>query len=167
MRIQRTMRISVVILALTCMTGSACVPAHGAPPMALLIADGTKTFASTARVGALAGAIRATGAFELSVCFTDQESLYDDPLVGVAECPDGAYDIVVYVPRGLDDGTADTLWIVTEVLPWTSPEGWGLVELLSDLIDRVFAGSAVAVDPTEDLWPAFVALVYQAEGWLR
>ena len=163
-------RICGTILALACLAGSARLPALGAPgpsSMTLLFIDGTKTFASTVRVGALAVAIRATGVFDLSVCFTDQERLNEDPMSAVTERPAGAYDVVVVLPRDLDDGTSDTVWIVTEVLPWTSPEGWGLVELLSDLIDGVFAGSATAVDPTEDLWPALLATTYRAEGWLR
>jgi hypothetical protein len=167
MRIRSTRRIRFVVLALACLTGLACVPASGALPLALLIADGTKTFASTARVGALAGAIRATEAFDLSVCFTEEEGLYADPLAALGETATGVYDVVVILPRGLDDGTADIAWIVTEVLPWTSPEAWDLVGLLCNLVDRIFASSAAAVDPTEDLWPAFLASAYRAEGWLR
>jgi len=170
MRMRPAGRVWIAVLALVGLVGCAHLPARGAlaaSPMALLLVDATKTFASTARVGALAGALRATKAFDLTVRFTaDQEGLYEDPLFGATERPVDAYDVVVIIPRGLDDGTADTVWIVTGISPWATLDGWGLVGLLSDLVDQVFAGSAGAVDPIENLWVSFVALVYQAEGWL-
>jgi len=140
MRMRSKWRICATVLALAWMTGSACVPARGAPSLTLLlIVDGTKTFASTARVDALAEAIRAAGAFELSVCFTDQKELYSDPMTAAAERPAGTYDVAIILPHGLDDQTADKVWIVTAVLPWTSP----------------------------DHWPALLASAYQTQGWLR
>ena len=138
-----------------------------ASPLRLLLVDGTKTFASTARVGALAGAVRSTGMFELAVQFSDETCPYDDPLACEADLPATPYDVVVVIPRGIDDGSADSVWLVTGILPWTSPAQWPAVAALTSIVDQVFAGLATAVDPTEDLWPAFSASLYQTLGWLR
>jgi hypothetical protein len=142
-------------------------PATGTAPLRLLLVDATKTFASTARVGALAGAIRTTGAFDLQVCFSDQEDAYEDPMPAVNSRPEGTFDLVLFVPRGLDDGTAMSIWVITNILPGTNAAGWTTVRLLSGLVDKVFAGLASAVDPSQDLWPALLASLYQAEGWLQ
>ena len=138
-----------------------------ASPLRLLLVDGTKTFASTARVGALAGAVRSTGMFDLDVRFSSETCPYDDPLACEVDIPATPYDVVVIIPRGIDDGTASTVWLVTGILPWTSPEGWPAVAAVGGMIDQVFAGLASAVDPSADLWPAFAASLYQAQGWLR
>jgi len=136
-------------------------------PMATLLVDATKTFSSTLRVAALAGAIRAAGTFDLHVCFSDESSLYRDPLGPLRERPDGVYDVVLIVPRGIDDGTVGAVWIVTNSFPWISPADWAPVDALSRLVDTVFAGLATAVDPTEDLWTSALASDYRTQGRLR
>lgn len=138
-----------------------------APPSRVLLVDSTKTFGSTARVGALAGAIRKTGMFELDVRFGDATCPYDDPLACEADRPAAPYDLVVLIPRGIDDGSAASIWVITGILPWTSPDRWPAIAAVSGMIDQVFAGLANAIDPGQDLWPAFTASLYQAQGWLR
>lgn len=138
-----------------------------AVPVRVLLIDGTKTFASTARVGALAGAIRSTGQFELDVRFSDATCAYDDPLACQIDLPETPYDVIVAIPRGIDDGSATSIWLITNVLPWASPDRWPTVAALSGMIDQVFAGLANAVDSSRDLWPAFTASLYQAQGWLQ
>ena len=142
-------------------------PSEGPAPLRLLMVDGTKTFGSTARVGALAGAIRSTGLFELDVRFSNATCPYDDPLACQADRPETPYDVIVAIPRGIDDGSAASIWVVTGVLPWTSPDRWPAIAAVSGMVDQVFAGLATAVDPSQDLWPAFTASLYQAQGWLR
>jgi hypothetical protein len=137
----------------------------GPVPLRLLLVDATKTFSSTARVGALAGAIRATGVFDLRVCFSDQQDPYQDPMPDVDTKPDGTFHLVLFIPRGIDDGSAKAIWIITSIPP--STEGWSVVSLLSGLTDTVFAGLANAVDPSEDLWPGCLASLYYAQGWLQ
>jgi hypothetical protein len=141
--------------------------AEESPGLRLLLVDATKTFSSTARVGALAGAIRSTGLFDLRVCFSNQQDTYQDPMPEADTIPEGPFNLVLFVPRGLDNGTAGTIWIVTTASPWTHSSEWDAVRLLSGLVDAVFAGSATAVGPTEDLWTALLASLYCAQGWLR
>lgn len=133
----------------------------------LLVVDATKTFASTARVGALAGAIRASGLFELAIQFSDETCPYGDPLTCRADLPDEPYEAIVIIPRGIDDRSTDHVWITTNLLPWTSPSGWPVIQALEAMIDQVFAGLARATDPRQDLWPALTSSLYQMQGWLR
>ncbi|MCK5827469.1 hypothetical protein KAH43_03005 [Candidatus Bipolaricaulota bacterium] len=137
------------------------------PVVKLLLIDGTKTFASTARVGALAGAIRSTGLVDFTVRFSDEMCLFNDPLACEADLPTTPYDVVVIIPRGIDDASADIIWIVTNISPWTHSESWLAIVVVQGMIDQIFAGLATAVDPSIDLWPAFAASLYQTQGWLR
>jgi hypothetical protein len=137
------------------------------PVVKLLLVDGTKTFASTARVGALAGATRSTGLFDLTVRFSDETCLFSDPLAREADLPTTPYDVVIIIPRGIDDVSADIIWIVTNILPWTHSESWPAIAAVQGMIDQIFAGLATAVDSSIDLWPAFAASLYQTQGWLR
>lgn len=168
-RTQRNLVLSLLLVLGIALVGSAQEESAfgGRTPLRLLLVDGTKTFASTARVGALAGAVRASGLFELDVRFTDTACPYDDPLACAVDLPSTPYDLIVSIPRGIDDRTADSVWVVTSILPWTSSTAWPAVAAVTSMIDQVFAGLATAVDPSLDLWPAFTAALYQAQGWLR
>ena len=131
----------------------------------LLLVDETKTFASTMRVGALVGILRKAGMVDLSVELVDVESSYGDPLAGlvIAEEP---YDIILIIPKGIDDGAVAQIWLVTRFFEGGSPEYVGLTAL-SGLIDQIFQGLATAIDVSEDLWPAGCAALYLRQGWLR
>ncbi len=133
----------------------------------LLLVDATKTFSSTARVGALAGAIRSTGLFDLSVRFSAGTCLYEDPLACDTDLPAEPFDLAVIIPRGIDDRSAQSIWVVTNIMPWSDAEGFQAVTAVEAMIDQIFAGLAQAVDPTSDLWPAFAASLYRTQGWIR
>ena len=131
----------------------------------LLLVDETKTFASTMRVGVLAGILRKTGMVDLSVELVDVESSYGDPLAGLATAEE-AYDIILIIPKGIDDGSVKQIWLVTRFFEEASPEYTGLLAL-SGIIDQIFQGLATAIDVSEDLWPAGYAALYLQQGWLR
>ncbi len=131
----------------------------------LLLVDETKTFASTMRVGVLAGILRKTGMVDLSVELVDVESSYGDPLAGLAAAEE-PYDIILIIPKGIDDGSVAQIWLVTRFFEETSPESAHLLAL-SGLIDQIFQGLATAIDVSEDLWPAGYAALYLQQGWLR
>jgi hypothetical protein len=131
----------------------------------MLLVDETKTFASTMRVGALAGILRKTGMVDLSVELVDVESSYGNPLVGLATAEE-PYDIILIIPRGIDDGSVEQIWLVTRFFEEGSPEYVHLLAL-SGLIDQVFQGLATAIDVSEDLWPGGYAALYLQQGWLR
>ena len=115
----------------------------------------------------MAAAVRSTGLFDLSVRFSDRTHPFDDPLAEEADLPEEPYDVIVIIPRGIDDGSADAIWIVTNILPWASPAGWPAVAALQEMINQVFAGLATGVNPSADLWPAFAASLYRVQGWVR
>jgi len=136
----------------------------------LLLVDETKTFSSTMRVGALAGVLKRSGLVEVTPLLVEVGSSYDDPLVGKEGDLAGPYDVVVVIPRGIDDGTADWIWILANTPRGSSPDSARFVagiDTLSMVIERVFSGVARAVDVREDLFPAFLAALYVQEGILR
>ncbi|MEA1871701.1 MAG: hypothetical protein U9N00_05875 [Candidatus Bipolaricaulota bacterium] len=131
----------------------------------LLLVDETKTFASTMRVGALAGILRKTGMVDVTVMLVDVESSYGDPLAGLATAEE-PYDIILIIPKGIDDGSVEQIWLVTRFFAEGSPEEVGLAAL-AGIIDQIFQGLAIAIDVSEDLWPAGYAALYLQQGWLR
>jgi hypothetical protein len=131
----------------------------------LLLVDETKTFASTMRVGALAGILRKTGMVDVTVRLVDVESSYGDPLAGLATVEE-PYDIILIIPKGIDDESVAQIWLVTHFFEEASPEDVGLAAL-SGIIDLIFQGLATAIDVSEDLWPGFYAALYLQQGWLR
>ena len=134
------------------------------PPFQLLIVDETQTFGSTIRLQVLASLLNKTKGFELTAKFVRVESSFDDPLQG--EEPEQRYDIVLIIPKGVDDGTMRQLWLATR--PWVElPEELrSAAEQLKVIANEVFQGAATAVDVTEDLIPAYFAALFMREGWL-
>ncbi|MEA3238161.1 MAG: hypothetical protein U9Q94_00015 [Candidatus Bipolaricaulota bacterium] len=131
----------------------------------LLLVDETKTFASTMRVGALAGILNKTGMVDLSVKMIDVDSSYADPLAGL-EASEQPYDLVLIIPKGIDDASISQIWLVSEYYETLSPQ-YALLAGLSSIVDQVFQGLATATDVSEDLWPAGYAALYHEQGWLR
>lgn len=132
----------------------------------VLVVDETKTFLSTMRVAGLVGALRQVGLFDVSVALGEVTSDYDDPLAG-QEPPAEPYDVILILPRGLDNGSIDTIWVVSDgldLLPATVRAG---VDVISQVAEQVFADLAEAVDVHEDLFPAFLWGLYSVKGWVR
>ena len=132
----------------------------------LLVVDETKTFLSTMRVAGLVGALRQAGMFDVSVALGDVASSYDNPLAGRVADAD-PYDIILIVPRGLDDGSIASIWVVSGGLDLLAPSLRAGIDVASAIIDQVFAGIGVSVDVYEDLFPAFLWALYSMEGWIR
>ncbi len=138
------------------------------PPVRLLVVDETKTFASTMLVAGLVGALRAAEMFVVDVELVEVASSFDDPLAGSAlEEGTAPYDVIVIVPRGLDDGTVRQIWIVSDGFASLPPFLQEAVAVASGIVDTVFAGFGEATDVTEDLWPALLWAGYAATGWIR
>ena len=134
----------------------------------LLLVDETKTFISTMRVGALAGALNKMGLFDVSVKLVDVLSSYDDPLkTEQLDAGQAPFDAILVLPRGLDDGSVSQIWLATAGLEFLAPTVRAGVEAVSYIVDQVFQGLAEAIDVSEDLWPGLLAALYIQEGWLR
>jgi len=160
----------IIVLTLLVLLAFASVQAfaqQSQPQMKLrlLLVDETKTFASTMRVGALAGILNKTGMVDLSVKMIDVVSSYADPLAGL-DTPEQPYDLVLIIPKGIDDASISQIWLVSEYYESSTPQ-YALLVGLSGIVDQVFQGLATATDVSEDLWPAGYGALYRAQGWLR
>ena len=132
----------------------------------VLVVDETKTLASTMRVAGLVGMLKGMGPFEVAYRLADVESSWDDPLAGAE--PDGVpYDLIIVVPRGIDDGSADWIWIVSNGLLSLPPVVRSGIDLIDGVIGRVFGGGARPVGLYDDFLLSFLSALYVNEGWLR
>ncbi len=140
-----------------------------APPLVrVLVVDETKTFASTMRVAGLVGGLRSVGLFDVGVALADVASSYDDPLADRSlEEGEEPHDLIVILPRGLDDGSVRQIWLVSAGLSSLSPSVTASLDVLTGILDQVFAGIGEAIDVSEDLWPCLLWAVYSTKGWIR
>lgn len=133
--------------------------------ISLLLIDETKTFLSTMRVAGFVGALRAMATFQVDVRLVDVSSGFDDPLDGLEADPGvEPYSIVVIVSRGIDDGSAPYIWILSQ-----APDGLPLAAALGAVrqtASAVFEGIAVPVGVYDDLFPALLREVYVLRGWM-
>lgn len=138
------------------------------PTVRLLLIDETKTFTSTMKVAGTIGALRQMGLFEVSVRLAEGFDDYADPLVGMTpEADQEPYDLVLILPRGLDTQSNVSIWLVSDWLTLLSPFVRGAIDLVSNVVDQVFAGSGQTIDVSEDLWPDFLWAVYAKKGWVQ
>jgi len=136
-----------------------------APLARVLLIDETRTFASTMRVGALAGALR-QGGVDLEVRLEPVPTSYVDPLAE-ASSPDASFDLILIVPIGIEDGSVGEVWLLHGSSLWASPGALESLAPLRGLLAAVFDGIAVPVGPGDDLWIACLASLYESQGWLR
>ena len=140
-----------------------------APPLVrVLVVDETKTFASTMRVAGLVGGLRSVGLFDVAVTLAEVVGNYDDPLGDrTPEEGEEPFDLIVILPRGLDDGSIGRIWVVSAGLSSLSPIVTASVDMLTGIVDQVFTGIGEAIDVSEDLWPCLLWAVYSTKGWIR
>ena len=134
----------------------------------MLVVDETKTFLSTMRVGGLVGALKGTGLFEVDVRFADVESDWEDPFHGQwADSDLVPYDIVLVVPRGIDDATATSIWLLSAEPTALSPSLLAAVELTEMVAGQVFDGIVQVAGVHDDLLLGILVDIYVARGWMR
>jgi len=156
----------VLVLSLGVWAAGQGAPSPGA--VRLLVVDETKTFLSTMRVGALVGALRGFGLFEVDVRLADVTSSWDDPLSDAAMGVDSEpYDIILIIPIGLDDGAVDWVWIVSDGPTCLSAAVLGGAQLIEQIVGAVFEGVVRPVGVYDDLMPSFLFAEYVLEGWIR
>lgn len=151
-------------LASLAQDGPASELASASAPRALLI-DETRTFASTMRVGALAGALRQAGV-DLDVRLETVASSFADPLAGLANSAD-AFDLILVVPAGIEDGSVDDVWLLRKSTIPDTPDVQSRIEPLRHLLAAVFEGIASPTGVRDDLWLDALAASYEMRGWLR
>ena len=137
------------------------------PTIRVLVIDETKTFTSTMKVAGTIGALRQMGLFDVSVRLADVDTDYADPLAGIApESDQEPFDFILILPRGLDTKTSVSIWLVSDGLNVLSSFARGAIDLVSTVVDQVFAGSGQTIDVSEDLWPGFLQAAYVLKGWM-
>ncbi len=158
-------RTAWIVVAISCCLVVGAVSVAAASYRVLLV-DGTKTLEATLRVGGLAGAIRQSGLAEVSVIFSDATSPFADPLAGQL-LPTTPFDLIIVIPRGVGDGTADVVWLLIAGSPGANPTASSALSLLRSGMGLVFGSGVRALGPLDDLWATLTASLYAAEGWLR
>ncbi|MGB2983856.1 MAG: hypothetical protein WBC63_08375 [Candidatus Bipolaricaulia bacterium] len=134
----------------------------------LLIVDETKTFLSTMRVGGLVGALKGFGLFHVDVRLANVESSWDDPLVGEVPAPSlEPYDIILVIPRGLDNDSVDWVWVISDGPAILPPPVLGGVGAIGQVVSLVFEGNVRPVGVYDDLMPSLLFGLYVKEGWMR
>ena len=136
------------------------------PAYRVLVVDGTKTLSSTMRLVGLASGIEQSGLADVTVLLADDLGSFDDPLEDRL-APEQPYDLILLVPRGVDDGTAYALWMLVGGDPNAAAGVAQALSLLGAGIETAFAGTTAAMGPTDDLWAALTAALYVQEGWLE
>ena len=156
--------IGVMLLGWNALTFGQEIP----PAVRVLLIDETKTFTSTMKVAGTIGALRQMGLFDVSVRLADVDTDYSDPLEGITPEPDQSpFDLVLILPRGLDTKIDVSIWLVSDGFNALSPFVRGAVDLISTVVDQVFAGSGQTIDVSEDLWPGFLWGAYISKGWIE
>jgi len=134
----------------------------------LLVIDETKTFLSTMRVGGLVGALRGIGLLEVGVKLADVESSWTNPLDGATPDPASEpYDLMLVIPLGIDDGSADWVWIISDGLTFVPPTVAAGIEAIRQVVGLVFEGGVRSVGVFDDLMPSYLYWQYRMEGWMR
>lgn len=162
-------RIQPAILLLTVTLALLSLPALAradAPNVRLLLVDETKTMASTMRIVALVKGLREVGGIEVDVRLSDVTSAYEDPLDDID--PEGEpYDLILIVPRGIDDGSVDFVWLVSAWLDGLTPHVRAGVELVTHFVDQIFGDATTALDVYDDLFAGCLWALYEKRGWMR
>jgi len=165
---KRQMGLALGLLALLMSTAAFAQSDTPGEQVRLLVVDQTKTFLSTMRIGGLVGALKGTGLYAVDVTFADAASDWDDPLAGQA-LAEGAdpYDVVLIIPRGIDDGSADWVWILSQPASMAPPEVAMGLGVLGEVLGLVFEGAMDPMNSADDLYLAFLHSLYISEGWMR
>ncbi len=130
----------------------------------LLIVDETRSFTASMGVELFARALKRTGFLEVSAKIVDVDSSFAYPLQG--QEPDRRYDIIIIIPRGIEDGRVRQIWIVTRPFNEISEGLRRAVATIKEIVNRAPQGGLRAVDVTDDAIPGLFATLFIRGGWL-
>ena len=161
-------RVGILLIVGLLALGMAAAAQEVPGAVRVLVVDETKTFLSTMRVAGVVGTLKQMPGFEVDVRFEDAASTLADPLADKLPSEETVgYDIVVVIPRGIDDASIGWVWIVSDWLPTLPPQIQAGVAILSQVIDQAFVDVATGIDVTEDFYPNILWSEYVVKGWIR
>lgn len=132
----------------------------------LLLVDETRTLQTSLMVQVFAKALKDTGLFNLEAKFVDVKSSFDDPL-GPNE-GDKKYEMILVIPRALEEGSFKHLWIVTRPINHnTRAEVLEGIQTIKNIIHQGSRGQFQAVGVMDDLIPALFSTIFTRNGWLK
>ena len=136
------------------------------PKVELLLVDETQTLQASILVQILAQTLKSTGLFQMDAKVANVRSSFDDPLG--PNPTEKRYELILVVPRGLEDGTLRQLWIVTPpITPATRSQLVATIEMIKTLIAQGTQGRLEAVGIMDDIAPAWFAAIFIRHGWLK
>ena len=158
--LKRIVLISIVAL------GTLVSSAHAQSKVDLLLVDETQTLQASLMVQIYARALQESGLFNFDAKVVRVESSYDDPL-GVNPT-DKKYELIVIVPRGIEDGSVPSIWLITKPIgPQTRPELLNALELIRQRVEQGSAGLFKALTVMDDAALGIFSSVFERHGWLK
>ncbi|OGF56161.1 MAG: hypothetical protein A2Z21_10490 [Candidatus Fraserbacteria bacterium RBG_16_55_9] len=137
-----------------------------APKVQLLLVDETQTLQASILVQVLAQTLIRTGLFELQAKIVNVQSSFDDPLG--PNPTDKQYELILIIPRGLEDGSLREIWMVTKPITFgTRPELLTAIQTIKSLIEQGTEGRLKAIGVMDDFAPAWFAAIFAWHGWLQ
>ncbi len=132
----------------------------------LLLVDETQTLQASLMVQIYARALQESGLFNLEAKIVQVKSSYDDPL-GV-NSTDKKYELIVIVPRGIEDGSVLSIWLITKPIgPQTRPELLQALQLIRERIAQGSGGLFKALTVMDDGALGIFSTVFEHHGWLK
>jgi hypothetical protein len=132
----------------------------------LLLVDETQTLQASLLVQVYARALRESGIFNFEAKIARVESSYDDPL-GVNPT-DKKYELIVIVPRGIEDGSVPQIWMITKPIgPQTRPELLAALQLIRQRVEQASGGLFKALTVMDDAALGILATIFERNGWLK
>lgn len=162
----RTLAAGILIGLLLWSAGTVAEPQTEAERVALLLVDETHTLQASILVQILAQTLNRTDLFQMEAKVVQVRSSFDDPLgPNVSE---KQYEMILVIPRGLEDGSLRQLWIATRpITHQTRPELMAAMETVKSLIAQGSGGLLEAVGVMDDALPAWFAAIFLWHGWLK
>ena len=150
-------------IVLLCVTSPGV--AQDEAPLDLLIVDETQTIEASLFVNMAAAVLKGTGMFNVEAKIVDVDSSFDDPL-GPNET-DRVYDIIVVVPRALDQRRLMQIWLATCPYLAGGPDVLERgVATIQDLVAERSQGQLTALGVHDDAVPGLFATIFDHHGWL-
>ncbi len=132
----------------------------------LLLVDETQTLQASLMVQIYARALQESGLFNFDAKVAHVQSSYDDPL-GVNPT-DKKYELIVIVPRGIEDGSVPQIWLITQPIgPQTRSELLAAIELIRQRVAQGSGGLFQALTVMDDGALGIFSSVFERHGWLK